>query len=58
MQGLNYIQVLYTNCVADTMTPPDWNYLLEGGPIVVQASPLGECSRNHLSVSVYQLALL
>ena len=33
------------------------NYPLEGGALVVQASPLGECSRNP-SVSVYQLALL
>ena len=32
------------------------NYLLEGGPRVVQAS-LGECSRNP-SVSVYKLVLL
>ena len=33
------------------------NYLLEGGPLVVQAAPLGECSRNP-SVSVHQLVLL
>ena len=38
--------------------PKTWNYLLEDGPLVIQASiPLGECSRNP-SVSVYQLALL
>ena len=33
------------------------NYLLECRPLVVQASPIGKCSRNP-SVSVYQLALL
>ena len=33
------------------------NYLLKGGPLVLQTSPLGECSGNP-SVSVYQLALL
>ena len=38
-------------------TNKNWNYLLEDGSLVVQASPLGECSRNP-SVSVYQLALL
>ena len=32
------------------------NYILEGGTLVVQASRLGECSRNP-SVSVYQLVL-
>ena len=37
--------------------PKNWNYLLEGGPLVVQASLLAECSRNP-PVSVYQLALL
>ena len=38
-------------------TPPKWNYLLESGPLVVQAPLLGECSRSP-SVSVDQLALL
>ena len=33
------------------------NYLLEGGPLVVQVPPLGECSGNP-SVSEYNLALL
>ena len=33
------------------------NCLWEGRPLVVYASPVGECSRNP-SVSVYQLALL
>ena len=37
--------------------PPKWNYFLEGKPLVIQASPLGECPRNP-SVSVYQLVVL
>ena len=37
--------------------PQNWNYLLEGGPLIVQAFPLGECSRNP-SGSVHQLVLL
>ena len=37
--------------------PSKWNYLLERGYFVVQASPGIECSRNPY-VSVYQLALL
>ena len=37
--------------------PPKMELPSGGRPLVVQASPLGECSRNP-SVSVYQLALL
>lgn len=38
-------------------SPKSQNYLPEGRPLEVQASLLGECSRNQL-VTVYQLALL
>ena len=37
--------------------PRKRNYLLGGGLLVIQASPVGECSRN-ASVSLYQTALL
>ena len=37
--------------------PINKNCLLEGGPLIVQASLLGGCSRNP-SVSMYQLSLL
>ena len=37
-------------------TPQNWNYLLEGMPLIVQAS-FATCSRN-TSVSVYLLVLL
>ena len=48
---------VYLLCVYERR-PPKLNYLLKGGPLVVQASPtLGGCSRNP-SVSVYQLVLL
>ena len=36
--------------------PPKHNYLREGRPLIIQASPLGQCSRNP-SVPVYQLVL-
>ena len=38
-------------------SPPNWNYLLEGRPLVVQTSSPGECSRSP-SISVYQLMLV
>ena len=38
-------------------TPRNLNYLLDSWPLVVQASLLGDCTRNP-SVSVYQLVLL
>ena len=37
--------------------PPNWNYLLEGGPLYYRLPLLGECSRNP-SVSVYQLVVV
>lgn len=47
------------HCLTKEAPPPQkkWNYLLEGGPLEVQASPVGEYSRSP-SVSVFQLAVV
>ena len=45
----------FLNCMRGD--PQKWNCLLEGRPLIVQTSLLGECSINS-SISVYQLALL
>ena len=50
--GQNILQVYEVK-----LFPPQWSYLLEGGPLYYRLPRLGEYSRNP-SVSVYQLALL